>query len=381
MLADNGYPDVFVDLLYVAAEHRRPPRMGGEAADPVSDGLLGVGSGARPRRCIESDGVGRLFADLGADVLKIEPPGGSDGPSRVARRRGDEHRVRAAQREQAQRGARSPPAMPTGDRLIELAAPPTSWWTAAIQEAPRHSAHRARSSPSGSDTWWRCRSPTSAPPDRMRSRRATDPVLYAMSTALSRTGPTVGKAGAAARRHGIGDRSCAGGLGGAGRLLSPVACGTGDYIDFSRFEGVLQALDPPFGSEGQAAVGLKRCSELWRGRPRNQQHLSDIRVQGRSCSHLPAVAAAVARNARLARRARTVRRSEVRHHRGAIRRVTRTQCRDRRSLRGADDGRSWSPRVRLAEYRLPRCSRRQRRWRRSIFARSGHWPTVGSPQA
>ena len=24
-----------------------------------------------------SDGVGRLFADLGADVLKIEPPGGS----------------------------------------------------------------------------------------------------------------------------------------------------------------------------------------------------------------------------------------------------------------------------------------------------------------
>jgi crotonobetainyl-CoA:carnitine CoA-transferase CaiB-like acyl-CoA transferase len=33
----------------------------------------------------------------------------------------------------------------------------------------------------------------------------------------------------------------------------------------------VQALDPPFGSEGQAAVGLKRSSELWRGRPRNQQ--------------------------------------------------------------------------------------------------------------
>ena len=25
-----------------------------------------------------SDGVGRLFADLGADVLKVEPPGGSE---------------------------------------------------------------------------------------------------------------------------------------------------------------------------------------------------------------------------------------------------------------------------------------------------------------
>ena len=46
--------------------------------------------------------------------------------------------------------------------------------------------------------------------------------------------------------------------------------GRGDYIDFSRFEAVLQSLDPPFGSEGQAAVGIKRSGELWRGRPRNQ---------------------------------------------------------------------------------------------------------------
>ncbi|PRC44494.1 CoA transferase, partial [Mycobacterium sp. ITM-2017-0098] len=34
---------------------------------------------------------------------------------------------------------------------------------------------------------------------------------------------------------------------------------------------VLQALDPPFGAEGQAVVGLKSPAELWRGRPRNQQ--------------------------------------------------------------------------------------------------------------
>ena len=47
--------------------------------------------------------------------------------------------------------------------------------------------------------------------------------------------------------------------------------GRGDYVDFSRFEAVLQCLDPPFGSEGQAAVGQKRSDELWRGRPRNQQ--------------------------------------------------------------------------------------------------------------
>ena len=48
-------------------------------------------------------------------------------------------------------------------------------------------------------------------------------------------------------------------------------CGRGDYIDFSRFEAVLQCLDPPFGSEGQAAVGRKPSEQLWRGRPRNQQ--------------------------------------------------------------------------------------------------------------
>ena len=46
--------------------------------------------------------------------------------------------------------------------------------------------------------------------------------------------------------------------------------GRGDYIDFSRFEAVVQSLDPPFGSEGQAAAGVKRSTELWRGRPRNQ---------------------------------------------------------------------------------------------------------------
>ena len=34
---------------------------------------------------------------------------------------------------------------------------------------------------------------------------------------------------------------------------------------------MVQCLDPPFGSEGQAAVGQKRSGELWRGRPRNQQ--------------------------------------------------------------------------------------------------------------
>jgi crotonobetainyl-CoA:carnitine CoA-transferase CaiB-like acyl-CoA transferase len=46
-------------------------------------------------------------------------------------------------------------------------------------------------------------------------------------------------------------------------------CGTGDYIDFARFDAVVMALDPTFGAHGQAAAGIRR-SDRWRGRPKNQ---------------------------------------------------------------------------------------------------------------
>ena len=46
-------------------------------------------------------------------------------------------------------------------------------------------------------------------------------------------------------------------------------CGTGDYIDFSRFDAVVMALDPAFGAHGQAAAGIRRTGR-WRGRPKNQ---------------------------------------------------------------------------------------------------------------
>ena len=103
------------------------------------------------------------------------------------------------------------------------------------------------------------------------SWQATDPVLYAMSTALSRTGPTEGTPVLPP----VGVASATAAVQAAWAALAAyyhrLRCGTGEYIDFSRFEAVVQSLDPPFGSEGQAAVGLKRSGELWRGRPRNQQ--------------------------------------------------------------------------------------------------------------
>jgi crotonobetainyl-CoA:carnitine CoA-transferase CaiB-like acyl-CoA transferase len=45
-------------------------------------------------------------------------------------------------------------------------------------------------------------------------------------------------------------------------------CGVGDDIDFARFDAVVLALDPPFGTQGQAATA--RGGGRWRGRPRNQ---------------------------------------------------------------------------------------------------------------
>src|ERR1700692_1876067 len=92
-----------------------------------------------------------------------------------------------------------------------------------------------------------------------------------MSPALSRTGPTAGTP--VLPPTGIASATAA--VQAAWAALAAyyhrLRCGTGEYIDFSRFEAVVQALEPPFGSEGQAVVGLKRSSELWRGRPRNQQ--------------------------------------------------------------------------------------------------------------
>ncbi|HEX2283577.1 MAG TPA: CoA transferase, partial [Mycobacterium sp.] len=102
------------------------------------------------------------------------------------------------------------------------------------------------------------------------SWQATDPVLYAMSTALSRTGPTSGRPVLPPDGVASGTAAAQAAWATLAAYYHRLRSGSGDYLDFSRFEGVVQCLDPPYGSEGQAAVGLKRASELWRGRPRNQ---------------------------------------------------------------------------------------------------------------
>ena len=212
----------------------------------------------------------RLFADLGADVLKIEPPAGS--PARRALPSVAGASIPFALHNANKRSAvLDPDSAADRDRLIELAGAADIVVDGGNPAGRPRSGRRARRWPSGSAIWLRCRSPISARSGPYASWRATDPVLYAMSTALSRTGPTSGTPVLPP----IGVASATAAVQAAWAALAAyyhrLRCGTGEYIDFSRFEAVVQSLDPPFGSEGQAAVGLKRSSELWRGRPRNQQ--------------------------------------------------------------------------------------------------------------
>jgi crotonobetainyl-CoA:carnitine CoA-transferase CaiB-like acyl-CoA transferase len=239
--------------------------MGGTAADAVTGllaclRLLDLGGA-------ESDGVGRLFADLGADVLKIEPPDGSRArhsrPSvagvSIAFAVGNANKrsavldpSRVADRERLAELAG------TADIVVDSAGGAAAFGTSCAALAERFGHLVALSVTDFGTT------------GPYASWRATDPVLYAMSTALSRTGPTTGKP--VLPPYGIASATAA--VQAAWAALAAyyhrLRSGRGDYIDFSRYEAVLQSLDPPFGSEGQAAAGQKRSSELWRGRPRNQ---------------------------------------------------------------------------------------------------------------
>jgi crotonobetainyl-CoA:carnitine CoA-transferase CaiB-like acyl-CoA transferase len=239
--------------------------MGGTAAGAVSGLLATVRvldlGGA------ESDGVGRLFADLGADVLKIEPPDGSDArhsrPSvagvSIAFAVGNANK-RSAVLDPTNVADRSRlvERAGTADIVVDSAGGAAAFGTSCAALAERFGHLVALSVTDFGAT------------GPYASWRATDPVLYAMSTALSRTGPTSGKP--VLPPSGVASATAA--VQAAWAALTAyyhrLRSGRGDYIDFSRFEAVVQSLDPPFGSEGQAAVGQKRSSELWRGRPRNQ---------------------------------------------------------------------------------------------------------------
>ncbi len=214
-----------------------------------------------------SDRVTRLLADLGADVVKVEPPGGS--PAR------DDHPTLAgASIGFAVHNAnkRSVVLDPRDDddrrRFFELvegadivvdagpAGQAGAFGTSCAELADRHQHLVALSISDFGATGPRS------------SWRATDPVLFAMSGSLARSGPTTGTP--VLPPDGIASATAAVQAAWAALVAyyDRLRCGTGDYIDFSRFDAVVMALDPAFGAHGQASAGQR--SSGWRGRPRNQ---------------------------------------------------------------------------------------------------------------
>jgi crotonobetainyl-CoA:carnitine CoA-transferase CaiB-like acyl-CoA transferase len=212
-----------------------------------------------------ADTVTRLLADLGADVVKVEPPGGSpgrDAPPTLAGtsipfamhnankrstvldpRDQDDRRRLLALAESADILVDTGQAAGYGISTVELADSYPHLVVLSISDFGATGAH---------SSW-----------------RATDPVLYAMAGSLARSGPTDGSP--VLPPEGIASATAAvqAAWAALAAYYNRLRCGTGDYIDFSRFDAVVMSLDPAFGAHGQVAAGL-RSNTRWRGRPKNQ---------------------------------------------------------------------------------------------------------------
>jgi len=218
--------------------------------------------------CGGADAVSRLLADLGADVLKVEPPGGSPGRDAAP----------------TLTGASIPFALHNANKRSVVLDPFEEADCSRFRDLATEADIIVTDGPdglagafgaSGAELAARCPhlvvlevSDFGATGQRS-SWRATDPVLYAMSGALSRSGPATGTP--VLPPDGIASATAA--VQAAWAVLvayyNRLRCGTGDYIDFARFDAVVMALDPAFGAHGQAAAGV-RSADRWRGRPKNQ---------------------------------------------------------------------------------------------------------------
>jgi crotonobetainyl-CoA:carnitine CoA-transferase CaiB-like acyl-CoA transferase len=238
-----------------------------DADIPATDGLLAS------LRVLDlsdesSDTVTRLLADLGADVLKVEPADGC--PSRNNRPTLGGNGVRFALHNANKRSTVLDPSDPQDrERLIELAGSADIVIDSGI---PGQVAAYGTSCEDLAGRFPRLVAMSVTDFGRIGPRaswRATDPVLYALSGSLSRSGPTTGTP--VCPPDGIASATAA--VQAAWAVLvayyNRLRCGTGDYIDFSRLDAVVMALDPAFGAHGQAAAGIRR-PDRWRGRPKNQ---------------------------------------------------------------------------------------------------------------
>jgi crotonobetainyl-CoA:carnitine CoA-transferase CaiB-like acyl-CoA transferase len=214
--------------------------------------------------------MSRLLADLGADVLKVEPPGGATSRNQPPALSGVS--IAFTLHNANKRSTVLNPAAAAADRarFLELAAGADivvdsgiPGQAAAYGVSCAELADRYRHLVAVSITDFGVSGPRS-------SWRATDPVFYALSGSLSRSGPTTGTP--VLPPDGIASATAAvqAAWAALAAYYNRLRCGTGDYVDFSRFDAVVTALDPAFGAHGQAAAGIRR-PDRWRGRPKNQE--------------------------------------------------------------------------------------------------------------
>jgi crotonobetainyl-CoA:carnitine CoA-transferase CaiB-like acyl-CoA transferase len=215
-----------------------------------------------------ADIVTRLLADLGADVLKVELPGGSPGRAALPRL-GDTGIAFALHNANKRSTVLDPARAQDRERLLSLAGGAdivvdsgSPGQAAAYGTSCAALAERFPHLVVMTVTDFGAKGPRS-------SWRATDAVLYALSSALSRSGPATGTP--VLPPDGIATATAA--VQAAWAVLVAyyhrLRSGRGDVIDFSRLDAVVTALDPAFGSHGQAAAGIPG-GEQWRGRPKNQ---------------------------------------------------------------------------------------------------------------
>jgi crotonobetainyl-CoA:carnitine CoA-transferase CaiB-like acyl-CoA transferase len=203
----------------------------------------------------DADLITRLWADLGADVLKVATPGDDETPGVLV---GGVNLPYALHNANKRHTVLDPASTFDVRRFHELASTAdivvdsgnpgrTALFNSSCEQLCDQYPHLVTMSV----TDFGRNGPLSA-------WIATDAVLYAMSPALSRSRNTDDIP--ALPPDGLATATAAAQAAWAGMVAyyRRLRCGQGEFIDFSRYEAVLQALDPPFGSQGQAAAGRKK---------------------------------------------------------------------------------------------------------------------------
>lgn len=205
--------------------------------------------------------IGRTLAELGADVVRVEPPGGQKDRPGEDRAEIIEFSVLNAgkrsiviDRDNASDSARLDGMIARAsvillDGSVDAAFPISP---ASLTEGrPDLVVMSVSDFGSGND---------------FSSWSATDPVLHALSSELARSGLNGREPLVPPARIGYGTASSQGAYAVTLALFHARHTGKGGHLDFSALDGTSQALDPGFGIGGSAASGT-RPSDLPRGRP------------------------------------------------------------------------------------------------------------------